>query len=737
MGNTQPPDDGASHGESLDPAYALLSRLGLARLQAVLAQLPDDTPEYQRQLLGALIAVKSRDWDQVRKIYYIAIPKSDVTGNWLAGRALALCEPTWAIPFLVSIVGQRGPDLTAAESYRVGRIAFAGGAWKEAMSAFAHVVRSNPNLLAARLGQGIAEFRSGKWDLAVSTLKSAAKQMPESVEAAGFLGFALMFANKMKEAESLIKSALDRAPRWFEARMRMGDLLLRSLRFREAEDWFASLAADHPQSPWVQYFHCRALQCSSHETRHLSDAERALQRLEIDNEGYNFIPGGISTGWYVIGTAYLHDRDYDRAVPALERAVHLAPHRGRYRLRLATALFELRQFAQALSVLQAGTFANTPEGATAALLRGICHLELKDAAQALLAFQESAKADPMSAEAFVALGRASLIEGDPVRAERALATAMRINPRLPSVVSAAHELELALGRALDDSAGLEQLQEFSIPPEFALNLADERLSEVRSLSKGLQSHCRAIFAVIRREMLGRYARNELGYIWAILQPILYVATLEAIFLVAQRVTPLGVTLEQFLITGIVPVVCFFMNVESKVTTAINANKNLLYFREVTTLNILVGAWLLEFLTAVTAMLVILAGLYLVGQPFTIKDKFEVLAALFGISMLAAVLGGLIGVLSLRWNAAIFLGRSINRTLFFLSGAFFYADQLPPKIREYILFNPLFHYVELVRDGFFLSYQAVYVTWTYPLLFIVPGLFFLLLSDRVFRRHVEA
>jgi ABC-type polysaccharide/polyol phosphate export permease len=60
-----------------------------------------------------------------------------------------------------------------------------------------------------------------------------------------------------------------------------------------------------------------------------------------------------------------------------------------------------------------------------------------------------------------------------------------------------------------------------------------------------------------------------------------------------------------------------------------------------------------------------------------------------------------------------------------------------QLRKYILFNPLFHYVELVRDGFFMSYQAVYVTWTYPLMFTIPGLFLLLLSDRVFRRHVEA
>ncbi|HVT30289.1 MAG TPA: tetratricopeptide repeat protein, partial [Lacipirellulaceae bacterium] len=629
MANIQQPGDGTEQEQILSRAYSLLAEHGMAEAQSLLAALPEKTPRYQRTLLTALVAVGNRDWPQVRSLFFrtLPIPASDLTGAWLAGRCLGLCEPSWAVPYLMAIARHKGPDLTSTESYRIGRIALAGGAWKEAVAAFEHATRCDPQMLPARLWQGIAEFRGGKWDAAIATLRSVVQLMPHSAEAVGFLGFALMLADEMDEAEILMRRALDRAPYWFEARVRMGDLLLRTLRFREAQDWFAAFAADNPQSQWVQYFHSRAQQCASREMHPLRDAERALQRLEADNEGYNFIPSGISAGWYVVGSAYLLARDYDRAILSLERAVELSPHRAHYRLRLATALFELRRFTEALSVLQTKSFADTRVYAPALLLQGLCHLELNDVAQALSAFQESVKADPMSAEAFVALGRTNLIQGDLERAERALATAIRMNPRLSSVKNAAHALELALRRPLDETAGWEPLQEFSIPPEFALNLADERLGQARSLWAGVLSHSRAIQAVIRREMLGRYGRNELGYIWAILQPILYAATLEAIYMVAQKPMPLGVTLEQFLITGIVPVVCFFMNIETKVTQAINANKNLLYFREVTTLNIMVGAWLLEFLTAVTATLVILCGLYLAGQHFTIKDQFEVLAAL--------------------------------------------------------------------------------------------------------------
>jgi capsular polysaccharide transport system permease protein len=241
--------------------------------------------------------------------------------------------------------------------------------------------------------------------------------------------------------------------------------------------------------------------------------------------------------------------------------------------------------------------------------------------------------------------------------------------------------------------------------------------------------------MIRREMLARYGRNQAGYLWAILQPLLYVSTFEIIFIFAQRHVPLGVTLEQFLITGIVPVVCFFMNIEQKVMSAINGHRNLLYFREVTTLNILFAAWLLEFMTAIAAMLAILCVLFLMGQHFTIRDPLEILSALAGMSLTAVVMGGFFGIISLRYASAIFIGRAVNRFLFFLSGAFFYASELPQTTREYILLNPLFHYVEFVREGFFTSYQATYASWTYPLQFTVPGLALLLLADRIFRRHV--
>jgi capsular polysaccharide transport system permease protein len=177
-----------------------------------------------------------------------------------------------------------------------------------------------------------------------------------------------------------------------------------------------------------------------------------------------------------------------------------------------------------------------------------------------------------------------------------------------------------------------------------------------------------------------------------------------------------------------------MNVEHRVTSAINANKNLLYFREVTTLNIMSAIWLLEFFTALTVMLVILLGLYLFGQHIIINDKLEVLGALFGISLLAAVIGGLFGVISLRWHSAVFFARSLNRLMFFLSGAFFYAGELPEQTRNYILLNPLFHYIEHLREGFFPSYQAIYVSWSYPLAFIIPGMFLLLVADRLLRGH---
>jgi len=65
--------------------------------------------------------------------------------------------------------------------------------------------------------------------------------------------------------------------------------------------------------------------------------------------------------------------------------------------------------------------------------------------------------------------------------------------------------------------------------------------------------------------------------------------------------------------------------------------------------------------------------------------------------------------------------------------FFWGSELPPNLRDILLYNPIFHCVELMRDGFFVSYDAQYANWHYPLSFVFFGSLIMFSLERYVRQ----
>ena len=76
-------------------------------------------------------------------------------------------------------------------------------------------------------------------------------------------------------------------------------------------------------------------------------------------------------------------------------------------------------------------------------------------------------------------------------------------------------------------------------------------------------------------------------------------------------------------------------------------------------------------------------------------------------------------------------------MFFFSGALYYANMLPPRMREYALLNPLLHLIEFVRGGLFRTYEPHFANWHYPLEFIGVGIALLVVVLYSTRRYVVA
>ncbi len=99
---------------------------------------------------------------------------------------------------------------------------------------------------------------------------------------------------------------------------------------------------------------------------------------------------------------------------------------------------------------------------------------------------------------------------------------------------------------------------------------------MNELRHALRVQGRVIHALILREALGKYGKSKLGYLWALLEPVLQVLMLVLIFSALGRQSPVGGDLAVFFTTGIVPWL-IYSSLSSRLSGALGANQALLAY----------------------------------------------------------------------------------------------------------------------------------------------------------------
>lgn len=345
-------------------------------------------------------------------------------------------------------------------------------------------------------------------------------------------------------------------------------------------------------------------------------------------------------------------------------------------------------------------------------------------------------------ESYLHKARYELDLGFPALAELTLLRADRLFPAGQDVTARFQALresvEGALRRPLRlrDEANLHA--DFSpakviVPPAFTMPLPDLASSRPRLRYAG-RIHWTVLRALLVREMLSRFGRTRLGYLWAFLPPVMLTLLLFTVFSFAGRQTPEGVSLLGFLITGITAFQGF-ASLSGQMASAINSNRPLLYFRQVSIFSLLSGRFILDSLTNVTIFAVLAFALPLTGAALDVDAPLQVLISLFAMHLLGAVIGILMGIGNEYFPALAQVRSIIVRVLFLTSGVFFYANELPPEFRDVLMINPLFHCLELLRDGFFPTYTSAYGSGAYVVAWVIGGLFLALSMVRIGRRRV--
>lgn len=225
-----------------------------------------------------------------------------------------------------------------------------------------------------------------------------------------------------------------------------------------------------------------------------------------------------------------------------------------------------------------------------------------------------------------------------------------------------------------------------------------------------------LFALIIREVRGRFGKNRLGAFWFLFEPLAHIAVLMIVFSLVRGQTRYGPELPLFLASGIIPFL-LFKNICLKGMEAVTANKALFAYRQIKPFDTIVARAIVECALMACVYIVIMFGLGLWGgydvaiyYPLKWGGMFFVGIALsLGLAFIFCAIGEAMPELK-GFIKILFL------PLYFVSCVIVPLWAVPPSFRQWMWWNPFLHIIDGIREATFLHYPSVsgvdprYATW---------------------------
>ena len=232
-----------------------------------------------------------------------------------------------------------------------------------------------------------------------------------------------------------------------------------------------------------------------------------------------------------------------------------------------------------------------------------------------------------------------------------------------------------------------------------------------SLRRSWSIQRRVIWALVLREMMTRYGRHNIGFFWLFVEPMLFTLGVTAIWTASRSVHGSDLPIVAFAITGYSSVL-LWRNMPARCIGALEPNLSLLYHRNVRPIDIYAARLVLEGAGATMSFVFLVIFFSFIGWLEMPEDVLQIafgwlMLAWFGIG-LALFLGALSEVsetIEKVWHPMSYL-------LFPLSGAAFLVSALPKPAQDFVLWLPMVHGVEYVREGYFGSRITAHYDLTY-------------------------
>src|ERR1700730_1733558 len=225
------------------------------------------------------------------------------------------------------------------------------------------------------------------------------------------------------------------------------------------------------------------------------------------------------------------------------------------------------------------------------------------------------------------------------------------------------------------------------------------LTNQPSLLRSLVIQRHVLHALMMREIITRFGRENLVVLWLVAEPMLFTLGVTTLCTAAGLHRGSPIPIVAFAVTGYSSVL-MWRNSANRSGAAIAQNKQLLFHRNVRVLDVLLTRIALE-VGGATGSFIVLSSLFtFVGWMPLPEDLLKVLCGWLMLAWFGASLALVVGAGTAYSEIVERLWHPAASLLFPLSGAAFMVDWMPVNAQKVLLLLPMVHGVEMLREGYF-------------------------------------
>lgn len=251
-----------------------------------------------------------------------------------------------------------------------------------------------------------------------------------------------------------------------------------------------------------------------------------------------------------------------------------------------------------------------------------------------------------------------------------------------------------------------------------------RRSHLHKFAKSLEIQGQVIHALMIRELITRFGRENIGFLWIMAEPLLFAGLVGIMWHYTKGSTEHGVSVVAFTATGYIPLT-FFRHCVQRSTSAFTANQSLLYHRQIKVVDIVCSRFIIELLGGMMAYLFMAVCLVLIGE-FPLPSDVGLLIA--GWALYSLFCFSLCLIVAPLSEMSEVIEKFIPVTSYIMipfSGAFYMTSWMTPGIKDFLLLSPFVNAMEMMRKGVWGDDLTAYYDPSVPILcsvvFIITGL----------------